>query len=275
MGRCTGHLETEWEGFLPARVRLSSPLGDSPGGDTHLIGTPGERGLPSIMAPLWGPGGPPGGAGGLKVADPLLAVTPQGVSCWQAVLAVHPGTSARSWQVKPGGVLGGRGVTRSHNMHSIGGRAGGAAGTTLEAYRWGPASLQPPNLEENSAGAPAPGGPNNCKRPTDQQEWARQCAVGTALSGRLSWTHAQLGGSWGFEIHLCIQEALNMAFLFPDMAQRNRAPIVGHGGGLCVWRGLFPRGPHGAHTLAWGLTDGLSGQGDARTEAWLRGGSGV
>ena len=192
MGRCTGHLETGWEGFLPARVRLSSPLGDSPGGDTHLRGTPGERGLPSIMAPLWGPGGPPGGAGGLKVAEPLLAVTPQGLSCWQAVLAVHPGASARSWQVKPGGVLGGRGVTRSHNMHSIGARAGGAAGTTLEAYRWGLASLWPPNLEENSAGAPAPGGPNDCKGPTDQQEWARQCAVGTALSGRLSWTHAHM-----------------------------------------------------------------------------------
>ena len=128
MGRCTGHLETEWEGFLPARVRLSSPLGDSPGGDTHLIGTPGERGLPSIMAPFWGPGGPPGGAGGLKVADPLLAVTPQGVSCWQAVLAVYPGASARSWQVKPGGVLGGRGVTRSHNMHSIGAEQEGPQG---------------------------------------------------------------------------------------------------------------------------------------------------
>ena len=218
--------------------------------------------------PPWGCGGAQGSrspAGGHTPGCELLAgcacCLPGGQCPVMAGQAWRCPWGPRSYQVT------------QHAFH--GGRAGGAAGTTLEAYRWGPASLQPPNLEENSAGAPAPGGPNDCKRPTDQQEWARQCAVGTALSGRLSWTHAQLGGSWGFEIHLCIQEALNMAFLFPDMAQRNRAPIVGHGGGLCVWRGLFPRGPHGAHTLAWALTDGLSGQGDARTEAWLRGGSGV
>lgn len=50
-----------------------------------------------------------------------------------------------------------------------------------------------------------------------------------------------------------------MAFLFPDVARRNRAPLSRHGGGLCVRR-LFPGGSPGAHTRAWGLTDGLSRQ---------------
>lgn len=56
-------------------------LGDGPAGDMHLRGTPcppGERELPSIMAPPWGPGGHPGGAGGLRVAEPLLTVTHPG-----------------------------------------------------------------------------------------------------------------------------------------------------------------------------------------------------
>lgn len=135
---------------------------------------PGERGLPSILGALEAP---PEGAGGLKVAEPLLAVTPQGLSCWQAVLAVHPGASARSWQVKHGGVLGGQGVARSYNMHSIGGRAGGDAGTTLEACRWGPASLRPPTWRRSRW----------CSRPKGPQRLRGACSPDGSGHGSVQW----------------------------------------------------------------------------------------
>ena len=95
---------------------------------------PGERALPSTMAPPWGPGGHPGGAGGLRVAEPLLAATPPGAEllagcacCLCPVMAVSLGADEVPVIQRPST-----------------GQAGGAAGTALEGYRWGPASLPPP-----------------------------------------------------------------------------------------------------------------------------------
>lgn len=66
-----------------------------------------------------------------------------------------------------------------------------------------------------------------------------------------------------------------MAFLFPDVARRSRAPSLDTVLGCVFGDGCVPGALMGPTRWPGASLTDFQGRGDARTKAWLCGGSGV